>query len=70
MKRLAIFLAAMTLPAALAFGGGEAMGVSPLVALFLGMGALIVVCQTVPAVILFCSLVKGLLPAGVKRRAA
>lgn len=70
MKRLAIFLALAAMPAASAFGSGDSLGVSPMVALFLGAAALIVVCQTIPAMILFYSMLKGLLPAGVKRRVA
>jgi hypothetical protein len=49
----------MTIPA-LASSDMETAGTSVLVLLFLGFGALIVACQLVPSLILFCSMLKGL----------
>lgn len=45
---------------ALASGGQETMGTGLLALLFLGFGSLIVVCQLIPGVMLFCSMLKGL----------
>jgi hypothetical protein len=44
----------------LASGGEETMGTGLLVFLFLGFGALIVVCQLIPSLLLFFSMIKGL----------
>ena len=45
---------------ALAAGSGATTGASLLVALFFGFGALIVVCQLIPSMLLFCSMIRGL----------
>jgi hypothetical protein len=45
---------------ALASSDMETAGTSVLVLLFLGFGALIVACQLVPSLMLFCSMLKGL----------
>ncbi len=51
---------------ALASGGQETTGTSLLVLLFLGFGAFIVVCQLIPAIVLFCSMLKGLFESAAK----
>lgn len=51
---------------ALASSGQETMGTSLLVILFLGFGAFIVVCQLIPSIILFCSMLKGLFDSAAK----
>lgn len=45
---------------ALASSHMETGGTSLLVFLFLGFGALIVACQLIPSLMLFCSMLKGL----------
>ncbi|MBE0558569.1 MAG: hypothetical protein IH628_15190 [Proteobacteria bacterium] len=50
----------LTTAPALASGDTETAGTSLLVLLFLGFGALIVACQLVPSLMLFCSMLKGL----------
>ncbi|OGP84411.1 MAG: hypothetical protein A2V87_09605 [Deltaproteobacteria bacterium RBG_16_58_17] len=54
-----------TVPA-LASSGQETMGPSLLLLLFFGFGALIVVCQLIPSLVLFCSMMKGLFGKAVK----
>jgi hypothetical protein len=44
----------------LASSGQETMGTGLMALLFLGFGSLIVVCQLIPGVMLFCSMLKGL----------
>jgi hypothetical protein len=44
----------------LASSGQETMGTSLLAFLFLGFGSFIVVCQLIPGLVLFCSMLKGL----------
>jgi hypothetical protein len=51
----------------LASSGEEATGTSLLVLLFLGFGALIVVCQLIPSLLLFCSMMKGLFDTAVNK---
>jgi len=51
---------------ALASGGEETIGTSLLVILFLGFGVLIVVCQLIPGLVLFCSMLKGLFDSAAK----
>jgi len=51
---------------ALASSGQETMGTSLLVLLFLGFGVLIVACQLIPSLILFCSMLKGIFGSAVK----
>ena len=62
MKLKAAILTAITLTTtpALASGDMETAGTSLLVLLFLGFGALIIACQLVPSLMLFCSMLKGL----------
>jgi hypothetical protein len=63
----------ITATEALAYGGGaNGEGPSLLMILFMGFGALVVVFQIFPAVMLFCGMVKGLMPAakGAKEAAA
>jgi hypothetical protein len=69
MKTLMIIAAAIAAGAAplAASDGTEAAGTSLLVILFLGFGALIVVCQLVPGLVLFCSMIKGLFSGSVKK---
>jgi hypothetical protein len=45
-----------------AYAAGDAgpAGTSLLVLLFLGFGALIIACQLLPSVMLFCAMIKGL----------
>lgn len=50
----------LTTTPALASRDLETAGTSLLVLLFLGFGALIIVCQLVPSLTLFCSMLKGL----------
>ncbi len=62
MKFKTAILTAMMLTTtpALASSDMETGGISLLVLLFLGFGALIVACQLVPSLMLFCSMLKGL----------
>jgi chromate transport protein ChrA len=56
---------------ALASNGGNGEGLSFLATLFIGFGILILVFQTVPAILLFTGLIKGLLsPADKKAHAS
>jgi hypothetical protein len=50
----------LTATPALASSDAGTAGTSVLVLLFLGFGALIVACQLVPSLMLFCSMLKGL----------
>jgi hypothetical protein len=50
----------LTTTPALASSDMETAGTSLLVLLFLGFGALIIACQLVPSLMLFCSMLKGL----------
>ncbi len=52
---------------AVAGDGAEASGNGLLVILFLGFGALIIVCQLVPGLMLFCSMIKGLFAKSLKK---
>lgn len=52
-------LMAWTTPV-LAFSGTETTGACLLVTLFLGFGALIVLGQLIPGLVLFCTMMKGL----------
>ncbi len=60
MKRTMTTLGALmaTTTPALAFGGPETTGTSLLVTIFLGFGTLIIVCQLIPGLVLFCSILK------------
>ncbi|MDD1632577.1 MAG: hypothetical protein LUP91_10270 [Methylococcaceae bacterium] len=49
-----------TTPALASSDMETAAGTSVLVLLFLGFGALVVACQLVPSLMLFCSMLKGL----------
>jgi hypothetical protein len=71
MKRMMTItgsIMATTTPA-LAFGGPEATGTSMWVMLFLGFGALIVVCQLIPGLVLLSSMFKTLFGKTVKETA-
>ena len=66
MRVLKSTIIAMVITAteALAYGGGaNGEGPSLLMILFMGFGAVIIVCQIFPAVMLFCGIVKGLMQA-------
>ena len=68
MKILTAILTAIMVneTSALASGGQETMDTSLLVLLFLGFGAFIVVCQLIPSIVLFCSMLKGLFDSTAK----
>jgi len=68
MKLIITVLTAIMVKAtpALASSGQETMGTSLLVLLFLGFGALIVICQLIPGLVLFCSMLKGLFDSAAK----
>jgi hypothetical protein len=68
MKLITAILTAIMLTTApvLASSGQETMGTSLLVLLFIGFGALIVVCQMIPSLMLFCSMIKGLYDSAAK----
>ena len=68
LRTLAVTLA-MVIPA-LAAKGNEVKGSSILLILFLGFGALIVVFQFIPGMMLFFSMLKGLFTATPKRTPA
>ncbi len=73
MRVLISTLAALlvTVTQVLAAGGNNSEPVSFLMILFMGFGALILVFQLFPAVVLFIGMVKGLLaPAARKEKAA
>jgi hypothetical protein len=70
MKRtITTIVTAMLLDATpvLASGGEETTGTSLLVFLFLGFGALIIVCQLIPSLLLFFSMIKGLFETAVHK---
>jgi hypothetical protein len=61
----------ITATEALAYGGGESgEGLSFMMILFMGFGAVIIVCQIFPALILFCGMVKGIMAPAVKKATA
>lgn len=62
MKHITTYVIAIMASATpvLASGDGESAGISLLMLLFLGFGALIIVCQLIPSLMLFCSMIKGL----------
>jgi hypothetical protein len=62
MKHLMTTLGALTVwtAPAIAAGGTETEGTSLITILFLGFGALIVIGQLIPGLVMFCSMVKGL----------
>jgi hypothetical protein len=68
MKLITTILTAimLTTTPVLASSGQETMGTSLLVILFIGFGALIVVCQLIPGLMLFCSMIKGLYDSAAK----
>ena len=68
MKLIITVLTAIMVKATpvLASSGQESVGTSLLVLLFLGFGALIVVCQLIPSLVLFCSMLKGLFDSTAK----
>lgn len=67
MTTLGALMAATT--PALAFGGPESEGAGILVPLFLGFGVLIIVCQLIPGLVLFCSILKTLFGKATKETA-
>jgi hypothetical protein len=60
----------VTVSQVMASGGGNAEPVSILMVLFLGFGALILVFQLFPAVVLFVGMVKGIMAPAVKKEEA
>jgi hypothetical protein len=71
MKRMMTISGALmvTTTPVLAFGGPEATGTSMWVMLFLGFGALIIVCQMIPGLVLLSSMLKTLFRKTVKETA-
>ena len=71
MKRTLITIGTLIAAAtpALASGGPETAGTSLFVTLFLAFGFLIILCQLVPGVVLFCSIVKTLFGNTAKKTA-
>ena len=71
MKRTMTTLGALiaTTTPAMAFGGPETTGTSLLVTVFLGFGTLIIVCQLIPGLVLFCSIIKTIFGKGAKETA-
>ena len=69
MKVLIAMVASLliTVTQALASGSGDGDSVSLLMIFFMGFGALILVFQLVPAVVLFAGIIKGLLLPAVKK---
>ena len=57
----------VTVTQVLAAGGGSSEPVSILMIAFMGFGALILVFQIFPAVVLFIGMIKGLLAPAVKK---
>ncbi len=68
LRTLAVTLAMVT--PALAVNGNEVKGSPILLILFLGFGALIVVFQFIPGMVLFFSMLKGLFTAAPKKAPA
>ena len=68
MKRTMTTLGALitTVTPAIAAGGMETEGTGLVAMLLLGFGALIVVGQLIPAMVVFCGMVKGLLKGATK----
>jgi len=69
MKLITITTAIMTAATPVLASGGEETGTSVLAILFLGFGALIIACQLIPSLMLFCSMLKGLFDSAVKSTA-
>lgn len=69
MKTITRIIAVLgaTTSLAIAGEGVETNGSSLLVILFLGFGALIIVCQLIPGLVLFYSMIKGLFSRSVKK---
>jgi hypothetical protein len=65
---LVVFLAGSS--TALAAGGAETEGLSLLVIVFLAFGAVIVVFQAIPGLILFYSMIRGLFSAPARKAAS
>lgn len=57
----------VTVSQVMASGGGNAEPVSILMILFMGFGALILVFQLFPAVVLFIGMIKGIMAPAVKK---
>ncbi len=73
MKTLSALIAAMLFTVTQAMASGNAAngeGLGFLAILFIGFGALILVFQTVPAILLFAGMVKGLLSPADKKAEA
>ncbi len=68
LMRIIVLLGATT-SQAIAGEGPETNGASLLVILFLGFGALIVACQLIPSLVLFCSMLKGLFDGSTAKKA-
>jgi hypothetical protein len=66
MKRLILTITAATLAATPAYAASETGEVGLLMWMFLGFGALIVVMQTIPGMILFGSMLKGMFSKSAK----
>ena len=68
MKRTMTTLGALmaVVTPAMAAGGMETEGTGLVTMMLLGFGALIVVGQLIPAVVIFCGMVKGLLKGAIK----
>ena len=60
----------VTVSQVMAAGGSNAEPVSVLMILFMGFGALILVFQLFPAVVLFVGMIKGLMAPAVKKEEA
>lgn len=58
-----------TVSRVIASGGDEPESLSFLTILFMGFGALILVCQIFPAVALFAGIIKGILAPAAKKEA-
>lgn len=69
MKLVITLLAVMMVKAtaALAAGTQETMEISGMMILFLAFGALIIVCQLIPCLVLFYSMLKGLFESTAKK---
>jgi hypothetical protein len=65
---IVITILGITTSLALAGEGSEIMGSSLFVILFFGFGALIVIFQLIPSLVLFCSMIKGLFGKEEERR--
>jgi hypothetical protein len=69
MKLVITMLAMMMVKATtvLAAGNQETMEISGMMIIFLAFGALIIVCQLIPCLVLFYSMIKGLFESTAKK---